>query len=50
MREGNVVLVEPWEYGGDEKGDIIFKYKPIQVDWLKKNDHLRSLDDFDEFS
>ncbi|MFH1400325.1 MAG: translation initiation factor IF-1A, partial [Nanoarchaeota archaeon] len=24
VRENNIVLVEPWEFGGDERGDIIF--------------------------
>ncbi|MFH1770188.1 MAG: translation initiation factor eIF-1A [archaeon] len=49
VREGDIVLVEPWELGGDEKGDIIFKYKPIQVKWLQKNGHLENMDEFDEF-
>jgi translation initiation factor 1A len=49
VREGNVVLVEPWEYGGDEKGDIIFKYKPNQVNWLKSKGHMDQLDEFEEF-
>ncbi|MBC8494907.1 translation initiation factor eIF-1A [archaeon] len=50
VREGNIVLVEPWEFGGDEKGDIIFKYKPNQAQWLKKNGHLDKLDEFDDFN
>jgi translation initiation factor 1A len=50
VREGDVVLVEPWEFGGDEKGDIIFKYRPNQITWLKSNGHLDKLDDFDEFN
>jgi translation initiation factor 1A len=49
VREGDVVLVEPWEFGGDGKGDIIFKYKPIQVNILKKKGLLESLTDMDEF-
>ena len=49
VREGDIVLVEPWEYGGDEKGDIIYKYRPIQVDWLRKNGHLDKLEAMDEF-
>ena len=40
VREGNVVLVEPWEYGGDEKGDIIFKYRPTQIAWLKRKEFI----------
>jgi translation initiation factor 1A len=49
VREGDIVLVEPWEFGGDEKGDIIFKYKPNQVSWLQKNGHLKTLQDLDDF-
>ncbi len=39
LRPGNVVIVEPWELEPD-KGDVIFQYRPIQVDWLKKNGFL----------
>ncbi len=49
VREGDIVLVEPWEYEGDAKGDVIFKYKPVQVKWLRKNGHLDKLDDLSEF-
>ncbi len=49
VREGDVVLVEPWEFEGDEKGDVVFKYKPIQVQWLQKNGFLDKLSDLEEF-
>ena len=49
LREGDIILVEPWEFEGDTKGDIVFKYKPVQVQWLKKNGHLDKLDDMNEF-
>lgn len=49
VREGDIVLVEPWEFEGDKKGDIIFKYRPIQVQFLRKNGHLDKLEDLDEF-
>ncbi|MFP4424717.1 MAG: translation initiation factor eIF-1A [Candidatus Woesearchaeota archaeon] len=49
VRPGDVVLIEPWEFGGDEKGDIIFKYKPNQVNVLRKKGLLKQLDDFEEF-
>lgn len=49
VREGNIVLIQPWEFGGDEKGDIIYKYRPIQVKILKKKGALESLDELDEF-
>lgn len=49
VREGDIVLVEPWEFEGDSKGDIIFKYKPVQVQWLQRNGHLERLADLEEF-
>lgn len=49
VREGDTVLVEPWEFGGDEKGDIIFKYRPVQAKWLKKKGYLDTIEENDEF-
>ncbi|RMF06645.1 translation initiation factor eIF-1A [Candidatus Woesearchaeota archaeon] len=49
VRQGDVLLIEPWELGGDEKGDVIFKYRPTQVDYLKKKGYLNQIDDFEEF-
>ncbi|MBU2639261.1 MAG: translation initiation factor eIF-1A [Nanoarchaeota archaeon] len=49
VREGDLVLVEPWEYEGDIKGDIIFKYRPSQADWLKKKGYLKKLENIEEF-
>ena len=36
MHEGDIVLVEPWEIGGEKKGDILFKYNPTQASWLRR--------------
>ncbi|MBI5389253.1 translation initiation factor eIF-1A [Candidatus Woesearchaeota archaeon] len=49
VREGDIVLVEPWELSGDEKGDVIFKYRPTQVDFLKRKGLLKTLDEFTAF-
>lgn len=49
VREGNVVIVEPWELGGDDKGDILYKYRPSQVDFLKRKGMLKILEDLEEF-
>jgi len=49
VRDNDIVLVEPWEFGGDEKGDIVFKYKPVQVGILKKKGYLKGLEDMSEF-
>lgn len=44
IREGDVVIVEPWEYD-DEKGDIIFKYNQTQVEWLKNKGFLKTTEE-----
>ncbi|MEK6922943.1 MAG: translation initiation factor eIF-1A [Nanoarchaeota archaeon] len=44
VREGDVLLIEPWELGGDDKGDVIFKYRLSQINWLKKNGYLKQLE------
>lgn len=49
VREGDIMIVEPWELGGDEKGDVILKYRINQVEWLRRNGHLEGLEEFEEF-
>jgi translation initiation factor 1A len=49
VREGDLVIVEPWEFGGDEKGDIVLKYRTTQVDYLRKKGYLKQLEEFEEF-
>ena len=49
VRENDVVLVEPWSLGGNDKGDIIFKYKKSQIQWLKNKGYLKKLEDLEEF-
>tara|TARA_Y100000310_G_C20676239_1_gene813235 strand:+ start:693 stop:1061 length:369 start_codon:yes stop_codon:yes gene_type:complete len=50
VRAGDYVLVEPWEYGGHEKGDVIYKYRPAQVQWLKRKGHIKEITiDLEEF-
>ena len=49
VREQAIVLVEPWEYDHDKKGDIIFKYRPTQVSWLQKKGYLKKLEELEEF-
>ncbi|MBD3249794.1 translation initiation factor eIF-1A [Candidatus Woesearchaeota archaeon] len=49
VREGDVILVEPWEFGGDEKGDIVYKYSKSQTFFLRKKGYLKKLEEFEEF-
>ena len=41
LRPGDVVIVSPWELDKD-KGDVILKYKPNQIEWLKKKGYLKT--------
>lgn len=34
IREGDLVIVIPWEVQSDKKGDIIYRYRAAQKDWL----------------
>ena len=49
VRPNDIVLVEPWELGGDQKGNIVYKYRKNQVSWLKDNGHLKELIELEEF-
>ena len=49
VSEGDLLLVEPWQFGGKEKGNIIFKYKKTQVEWLKRKGVLKDLAVTEEF-
>lgn len=48
VREGDVGIIEPWELGGEEKGDIVYKYTKNQVQFLKRKGHLKT-EEFEEF-
>ncbi|MFH1359270.1 MAG: translation initiation factor eIF-1A, partial [archaeon] len=43
IRPGDVVIVKPWEFDGDKRGDILFKYTPAAIDWLKKKGFIKEV-------
>lgn len=45
IREGDIVLVEPWEFD-DTKGDIIYKYSNAAIQWLEKKGFLKQSSEF----
>jgi len=49
VREGDTLLIEPWEFSGEEKGDVVFKYNRNQADWLKRKGYLKDLEVVEEF-
>lgn len=49
IKEKDIVLIEPWEFTGDVKGDIIFKYRYNQIKFLKDRGYLDKLNEFEDF-
>jgi translation initiation factor 1A len=41
VREGDTVLVSPWDFRSDQKGDILFRYTRNQSHWLRENGLLK---------
>lgn len=44
LREGDVVIVEPWDLD-NKKGSVLFKYFPNQVQWLRNKGYLDQIKD-----
>lgn len=40
IRDNDVVIIAPWEFGKVAKGDILWRYTLPQVEWLKQNKHI----------
>jgi len=40
VREGDVVLVSPWDFQSDKRGDVFWRYTRAQAEWLRKNGYL----------
>ncbi|PIN87934.1 translation initiation factor eIF-1A [Candidatus Woesearchaeota archaeon CG10_big_fil_rev_8_21_14_0_10_32_24] len=46
VREKDIVIIEPWELGGDDKADVVYKYRTkAEVAFLKKKGLLKNLED-----
>ena len=46
VRENDVIIVEPWELGGDVKGDVVYKYRSkAEVAFLKRRGLLDAIED-----
>lgn len=37
IRVNDMVIVSPWDFQRDTRGDIIYRYRPNQLDWLRNN-------------
>ena len=43
LREGDAIIVEPWEFD-DDKADILFKYSKAAIEKLKRQGLLKTSD------
>ena len=41
VREGDIVLVSPWDFQSDKRGDIFWRYRKNQSDWLRNKGYLK---------
>ncbi|MFB6115754.1 MAG: translation initiation factor eIF-1A [Candidatus Nanohalobium sp.] len=46
VKRDNVVLVEPWDIQGDEKGDIVESYSNAETRWLEDHGFLDEIKEF----
>lgn len=40
VRIGDIVLVSPWDFQSDTRGDIFWRYRKNQSEWLRSNGYL----------
>jgi translation initiation factor 1A len=40
IRQGDIVLVSPWDFQSDKRGDIIWRYTRAQASWLRDKGYL----------
>lgn len=45
IREGDTVIVKPWEFDND-KGDVLFKFNPNDVQVLRERGYLKDINTF----
>ena len=40
IREGDIVLISPWDFQSDKRGDVIWRYTRAQAVWLRDKGYL----------
>jgi len=40
IRDNDIVIISPWDFKKDERGDIIWRFTLPQMEWLKNNNHI----------
>jgi translation initiation factor 1A len=39
----DIVIVSPWDFQSDKRGDITYRYRRNQAEWLRNHDYLRAV-------
>ncbi len=42
IRLNDIVIVSPWDFQSDKRGDIVYRYRRNQADWLRRNGYLEA--------
>jgi translation initiation factor 1A len=40
IREGDIVVISPWDFQSDKRGDVVWRYTHAQADILRKKGYL----------
>ncbi len=40
IRDNDIVIIAPWGFGDEDRGDILWRYTLPQVEWLKQNEKI----------
>ncbi|MFH0748417.1 MAG: translation initiation factor eIF-1A [Candidatus Bathyarchaeota archaeon] len=43
IRVNDIVIVSPWDFQSDKRGDITYRYQRNQADWLRNNGYEKAL-------
>ncbi len=41
IKEGDTVLVSPWDFQRDTRADVIWRYTDAQAEWLRKHGYIK---------
>ena len=40
IRDNDIVIIAPWDFKEQERGDIVWRFTLPQVEWLKDQNHI----------
>jgi translation initiation factor 1A len=44
VRQNDVVIVSPWDFQREKRGDITYRYRRNQTAWLRDNGYLEEIE------